>query len=59
MPEKICPMNFNDPTGENFLRCKEHECAWWVAIRNTENHIENMCALAAIAIKNSEGKIPV
>lgn len=42
------------------VQCQGNKCAWWVEMFSTENILqEGMCAICAMAVKNSEGKIPV
>lgn len=56
MSKKTCPIMSND---KQDLLCKESKCALWVIMYTTENISTSMCAFEAMAIKNSEGKIPV
>ena len=59
---KQCP--FLQPTQymSGMTSCCENECALWVyGMYTTENRFDRTgrCALVVIAIKNSEGKLPV
>ena len=58
MNKKICPMTLAT-SKDDFEYCQKEKCAWWTEAYNTENHIESGCALKIIAMKNSDGKIPV
>ena len=65
--EIICPLKLQGclATGDDQNQAKERsqclrsKCAWYVTIYNAENYPENHCAVAAIAMKNAEGKIMV
>jgi hypothetical protein len=51
---KICPL-ISMAAGHS-VPCRENECAWWTHPWTTEIiRTEGMCAMEAIAMKNSEG----
>lgn len=65
---KHCPLNTlipainteYDVADTKVFDCCENKCAWWVDAYTTECRLHGpMCAIALIAMKNSDGKVPV